>query len=107
MEAIEPTALKAWLDDAARAKPVVLDVRENWEVALCRLPGTAHIPMPLVPSRAGELDRDAETVVYCHHGGRSAQVGFFLERMGFTKVYNLTGGINAWSREVDPGVATY
>jgi|SRR5579885_14603 len=107
MENIAPAALKAWLDDPARAKPVVLDVREDWEVKLCKLPESSHIPMARIPQSAAQLDPEAETVVYCHHGGRSAQVGFYLERLGFKRVYNLAGGINAWSRQVDPGVATY
>ena len=107
MQTIGPIDLKAWLDDAARPKPVVLDVREDWEVKLCRLPSSLHIPMSGIPARARELDPDAETVVYCHLGGRSAQVVLFLERLGFGKVYNLTGGINAWSKQVDASVATY
>ena len=107
MDAIDPSALKSWLDDAARTPPVVLDVREDWEVARCCLPGTVHIPMARIPEQAAQLDPGAETVVYCHHGGRSAQVGFYLERMGFKRVYNLTGGINAWSLQVDPGVPRY
>jgi rhodanese-related sulfurtransferase len=107
MQSIAPTDLKAWLDDPARPKPLVLDVREDWEVKLCRLSASIHIPMSAIPARSRELNREAETVVYCHHGGRSAQVGLYLERLGFGKVYNLAGGINAWSRQVDASVATY
>jgi rhodanese-related sulfurtransferase len=107
MDSITPTELKAWLDDPTRAKPVLLDVREDWEVKLCSLPSSSHIPMSSIPAQAQTLDRDATMVLYCHHGGRSAQVGLYLERMGFKQIYNLTGGINAWSMQVDPGVATY
>jgi rhodanese-related sulfurtransferase len=54
-----------------------------------------------------EIDEDKEVVAICHHGGRSMQVAMFLERQGFKSVHNLTGGIDAWSRTVDPSVPTY
>jgi Rhodanese-related sulfurtransferase len=63
--------------------------------------------MNSVPGRRDELQSDRETVVVCHHGGRSMQVASFLERNGFTNVYNLSGGVDAWAREVDPTMATY
>jgi rhodanese-related sulfurtransferase len=87
--------------------PLVLDVREPWELALARLPMTVHIPMGQVPDRLDELDRDAEIVVMCHHGVRSRQVGAFLRQSGFARVINLTGGIDAWSADVDPDVIVY
>ena len=97
---------------AARATPLVLlDVREPWEVALAAidLPGatTRTVPMREVPARLGELDPAQPVVCFCHHGARSAQVVAFLERAGFASAYNLAGGIDAWSRDVDPGVARY
>lgn len=97
---------------SARAAPLVLlDVREPWEVALAAiaLPGAAPCFMPMreVPTRLAELDPAQPVVCICHHGARSAQVVAFLERAGFASVYNLAGGIDAWSREVDPGVARY
>ena len=97
---------------AARATPlVVLDVREPWEVALAAidLPGAATrlIPMREVPARLAELDPAQPVVCICHHGARSAQVVAFLERAGFASAYNLAGGIDAWSRDVDPGVPRY
>ena len=97
---------------AARASPLVfLDVREPWEVALAAIdvPGatTRFVPMREVPARVGELDPAQPVVCICHHGARSAQVVAFLERTGFASAYNLAGGIDAWSREVDPGVARY
>jgi rhodanese-related sulfurtransferase len=63
--------------------------------------------MRAIPARTPELDPDAETVVICHHGGRSMQVAMFLERTGFGRVYNLAGGVDAWARQVDPSMATY
>ena len=107
MQQITPAQLKSWLDDPARAKPVLLDVREQWEVEICALPGSRHVPMNTIPARASELDPAAATVVICHHGGRSHQVGAFLERQGFASVHNLAGGVDAWARTVDATMATY
>jgi rhodanese-related sulfurtransferase len=107
MEQITPTELKSWLDDPKRPRPLLLDVREPWEVAICALPGSRHVPMNAIPARAAELDPAADTVVICHHGARSFQVGLFLERKGFARVYNLFGGVDAWARSVDPAMATY
>lgn len=107
MRQIRPRQLADWLSDDSRKKPVLLDVREAWEFALCNLPGSLHIPMHLVPSRSGELNPDDEIVVVCHHGGRSMQVGMFLERQGFASLTNLAGGVAAWADEVDPGLPRY
>lgn len=87
---------------------VVLDCREPEEVAVARISGTTHIPMGDIPARCGELDPDLETVVYCHHGVRSMKVAvWLLEQAGFARVLSLRGGIDAWSREVDPTVPRY
>jgi rhodanese-related sulfurtransferase len=87
--------------------PVILDVREGWEMQICALPGSTHIPMGQIPDRLNELDPARETVVVCHHGVRSRQVIGFLEQRGFTSLYNLTGGVDAWAREIDPRMPTY
>jgi len=92
---------------ATGSGPEVLDVRENWELAVATIPGTRHIPMNEIPARLGELDANAEIVVMCRSGGRSLQVAHFLDRNGLRSVANLTGGILAWSREVDPSVSEY
>ncbi len=93
------------------ARPLLLDVREPWEVALAaiRIDGcnTLHIPMNSIPARLGEIDAAQPVVCICHHGVRSAQVVAFLERQGFEAVYNLAGGIDAWSQQVDAGVPRY
>lgn len=89
------------------ANPVVLDVREPWELALASLDATLNIPMGQVPDRLEELDPLQPTVVMCHHGNRSRQVAIFLTHKGFTRVINLAGGIDAWSVEVDPTVPRY
>ncbi|GAI20520.1 unnamed protein product, partial [marine sediment metagenome] len=90
-----------------RPQSVLLDVREGWEVQTCAMPGITHIPMGQIPARAGELDEDADIVCICHHGARSMQVASFLERQGFAKVYNLTGGVHAWAEQVDPAMPKY
>lgn len=87
--------------------PVLLDVREEWEMARCQLPGSTWIPMGQIMARASELNKNTETVVICHHGIRSWQVAKFLEREGFGDVINLTGGIDAWAKEIDPAMPIY
>ena len=87
--------------------PVVLDVREPQEIALARFPGAVEIPTQSVPSRMAELDRNAEIFVLCHHGMRSAHVADYLAEQGFTRVGNVTGGIDAWALMVDPSVPRY
>ena len=107
MRQLSAQELAAWLQDESREKPVLLDVRENWEFALCHLDGSTQLPMNEIPQRFAELDEDAEIVVICHHGMRSYQVGVFLERQGFGHVNNLTGGVDAWAGTVDPAMARY
>jgi rhodanese-related sulfurtransferase len=102
---IDPAALKARLDRGESV--LILDVREPFEIALAPFPGATHIPMGDVPSRLTELDPDRETVVVCHHGVRSAQVAMYLAQMGFERVLNLAGGIDAWSEDADPSTPRY
>jgi rhodanese-related sulfurtransferase len=107
-----PAALALATAHAADALPVVfLDVREPWEVSTATLsaPGASvvFVPMREIPARLVELDPAQPVVCICHHGARSAQVVAFLERAGFESVYNLAGGIDAWSRDVDSSVARY
>ncbi|MDX5409644.1 MAG: sulfurtransferase [Thauera sp.] len=107
MHQISPTQLARRLEDAQQPAPLLLDVREPWELEICRIEGSVAMPMGSVPARFAELDRDRETVVICHHGGRSAQVCMFLERQGFSNVINLAGGVAGWAAQVDPGMAQY
>lgn len=107
MRSITASQLSRRLGDASTAAPLLLDVREPWEFALCHIAGATSMPMASVPGRAEELDPDAEIVVVCHHGVRSAQVCMFLERQGFTQVINLSGGVAAWADEVDPAMPRY
>ena len=89
------------------AMPLVLDIREAWEVERASIPGTHHLPMSQIIARISELDPKQPVICMCHHGGRSMQVGAWLETQGFVDVTNLTGGIEAWSLEVDATIARY
>ena len=86
---------------------VVIDVREPWEIAVCALPVAVSIPMRAIPARYPELSKDTELVLMCHHGVRSQHVAQFLESVGFDKLSNLVGGINAWAIQIDPAMAKY
>lgn len=86
----------------------LIDVREPWEFATASIEGGLSMPMGEVATRAHkELEFDERLVIVCHHGVRSMNVTAWLRRQGFDKAQSLRGGIEAWSREVDPGVARY
>lgn len=104
---IGPRELDAWLKSGKKPAPVLLDVREPWEFAICHIDGSLAVPMQSIPSRRTELDPGADTVVICHHGSRSQQVALYLEREGFDRLFNLSGGVNGWALEVDPRMPRY
>ncbi len=89
--------------------PLLLDVREPDEVATVWIEGSTHIPMAEIPTRIRALVPGLTThiVVQCHHGMRSARIADYLKNLGYSRVQNLTGGINAWSAEIDPTVPVY
>ena len=115
---VRPAQLANWINVQLSAQPaapavtpVVLDVREPWELerasiqpALCTFKA---IPMASIPLRLSELDADTPIAVLCHHGARSMQVAHFLVHNGFSKVANIAGGIAAWSTEVDNTIPQY
>jgi rhodanese-related sulfurtransferase len=93
---------------AGGAQMTLVDVREDWEIGVAPVPSEVlHIPMGKIAERLGELNPGTETVVICRSGGRSAQVAHFLESRGFGTVFNLAGGILAWSRDIDPNIPQY
>ena len=103
MEEITPAELKQRLDNGDDIQ--IVDVREDNEVAFCRIPDSIHIPLGQVLNRMNE---SRETVVHCKMGGRSARAIDALQRSGYQgKLMNLTGGILRWSDEVDPSVPKY
>ena len=85
----------------------MLDVRESDEFGLCAIEGALHIPMGEIQGRLAELDPGRATVCVCHHGIRSAHVAGALARLGFTRLFNLSGGIDRWAVEVDPSMPRY
>jgi adenylyltransferase/sulfurtransferase len=104
---ITPLELKERLDRGERV--ALLDVREPHEYAIADLPevGQQRIPMREVLERIGELDRDAEMVLYCRSGARSGKVAAALMARGFEHVWNLKGGVLKWREDVDPSLQAY
>ena len=86
--------------------PLVIDVREQREFDICRIPGSVLIPLGDLPNRTSELPTDRMIVAHCHHGGRSSRATAYLCQQGF-ECFNLTGGIHDWSLRIDPKVKTY
>jgi len=85
----------------------LIDVREPFEYEIARIDGAKLIPLGEIAERSDELEREQPIVVHCHSGQRSAQAVQLLQQRGFTKVYNLDGGIDAWSDQIDPNVPKY
>jgi len=106
MREFSATELRGYLE-AAAAKPLLLDVREPWEFDKVCIEGSTLVPMRTIPERLQDFTPDQEIVVICHHGIRSRMVGLHLENHGFSNIINLTGGVEAWAREVDPDMETY
>jgi adenylyltransferase/sulfurtransferase len=102
---ITPRDLKALLDGPKR--PVVLDVRNPEEIAICRIAGSTVIPLSELSSRLDELDRTRPIVVHCKSGARSAKAIALLEAAGYSRLQNLQGGILAWIKDVDPSLPAY
>ena len=112
MQEVSPAQFKDWLTQATpQGRPLVLDVRETWECELASIaPEGCEVqimPMQTVPARLDELDKTRPIACLCHHGGRSMQVAAFLEHHGFENVTNISGGIHAWSSQVDASVPVY
>jgi sulfur-carrier protein adenylyltransferase/sulfurtransferase len=105
MAEITPRELKARLDRSEY--PLLLDVRQDWETKICRLPNAVHIPIEEIEFRAEELDPDGEIVVYCHQGVRSAAVMEYLRQRGFRDVKHLAGGLDAWAATIDSSMRRY
>ena len=105
MDEITPQQLKARLDGNDR--PVLVDVRDPWETKLCRLDNALHIPVEEFELRADELNPEDDIVVYCHHGVRSAAAAGYLRQLGFKRVRNLAGGLDAWASTIDRSMRRY
>jgi rhodanese-related sulfurtransferase len=105
---LTPTEFCArWAEAEHGRGAVLLDVREHDELEIAAVAQARHIPMREIPARLAELDRAVPLVVMCHSGGRSRRVAEFLLGNGFSQVFNLRGGIDAWSTEIDPQIPRY
>lgn len=87
--------------------PLLLDVREPWEFEYCHIEGSVLIPMGELQHEIDNLDPSRETVMICHHGIRSRQMGYYMEQMGFTNIINLDGGVEQWAEDVDSSMKRY
>ncbi len=105
MQSMTPEQLKEIIDNGNA--PALIDVRETWEYEICRIDSSQNIPMSEIIASVDKLDQAAETVIICHHGTRSLQVGDYLESIGYKNIKNLEGGIDAWSRSVAPDMPQY
>ena len=105
MSIIEITCHEALAMQHAGA--LILDVREPWETQLAGIDDALNIPMQMIPDALKTLPADQDILCLCHHGIRSRHVAVWLAQQGFSKLYNIKGGISAWSREVDPTIASY
>ena len=109
MEQLYPAQIAEWATQQAQ-RPVLLDVRESWELQTASTQPEGldllHMPMQTIPARLHELDKTRPIACLCHHGGRSMQVASFLLQHGF-QVVNVAGGIHAWSAQVDPSIPVY
>jgi rhodanese-related sulfurtransferase len=108
---VRPSELDAWLAMHAGADPVVLDVREPWELQTASVAPAGFrlvgVPMNDIPARLAELDPAQPVACLCHHGARSQRVAMFLAQNGFENVVNIAGGIDAWAAQRDPAVPRY
>ena len=113
IDQVRPADFDAWMAGRAAGEgpPVVLDVREPWELNAASVTADGFellaIPMREIPARLAELDPARPVACLCHHGNRSQHVAAFLAQRGFTQLANIAGGIDAWSQERDPGVPRY
>jgi rhodanese-related sulfurtransferase len=102
---ITPQEVKSRLDRGD--KLLLVDVREPWEHATCRIEGAELIPMGTIPANLQKLDSDEDVIFYCHHGMRSLDVANWLRTQGVAHAKSMAGGIDRWSAEIDPQVPRY
>ena len=99
--------LAGWRADELRAAPLLVDVREPWEYAFCRIDGSMSIPLGELQARQAELPRDRPLVLVCHHGQRSRYAAMLLAGAGFAQLHNLQGGVEGWAAEIEPAMKRY
>jgi rhodanese-related sulfurtransferase len=111
IDQVRPADLAAWYAQNPGAAPVLLDVREPWELQTASVVPQGFtlvaIPMNEIPARISELGEGQRIACLCHHGARSQRVAAFLSQNGFAELANVAGGIDAWSAQHDPAVPRY
>ncbi len=105
MQTVSPGDLEQVLSHGQSLR--LVDVRDPWEFDLCRIAGSENIPMGELMSRLDTLGKEDPIVVICHHGMRSLQVAAYLDSLGYSNIMNLEGGVDAWSRTIDPEMPQY
>ena len=106
MRHFTPKQLKDYLEQTD-TNPLLLDVRERWEFEYCNITGSILIPMGELPSKIDTLDPLKETIMICHHGIRSRQMGYYMEQAGFKSIINLEGGVEGWAEDVETDMKRY
>ena len=104
IEDLSPHEFQQSLNDE---RNILIDLREKWELDICKIDGTTNMPMSSITETFTDLDPSLRYSIYCHHGMRSMQVANFLLSKGFQSLLNLRGGIDAWSKEIDNSVERY
>jgi len=111
IDQVHPAGLATWFAQNPGAAPVLLDVREPWELQTASVAPQGFtlvaIPMNEIPARLSELGEGQRIACLCHHGARSQRVAAFLSQNGFAELANVAGGIDAWSAQHDPAVPRY
>lgn len=108
-EEVSPHDVAAWLASGDDGAPVVIDCREAEELEICKIDGARWIPLGEFPAVVDSLKEFEQrgVVVSCHHGMRSLRAARFLRQQGIKRAFSMVGGIDAWSRVIDPGVPRY
>ena len=106
MRHFTPIQLQEFLA-STNEQPLLLDVRERWEFEYCNIEGSVLIPMGQLPDKLETLDPSRETIMICHHGIRSRQMGYYMEQAGFEHITNLDGGVEQWANDVDNTMKRY
>lgn len=106
---VSPAEVAGWLALDGSGRPRLVDCREAEELSICQIPGSEWVPLGTFPEKSAALTADAArgVVVFCHHGMRSLRAVAFLRSHGVANAYSMAGGIDAWSRMIDPAVPRY
>ena len=102
---LEATELQKRLNN--ETSPIIIDVREDFELEISKIEGSVHIPMNQIPNRLNELNPENDYVIICRTGVRSSQICEFLSNQNFRSIANLSGGINEWAKKVDSSLPVY